>query len=236
MEITAALAAILLLLILPLTSIAQDRPEDEFKIEPGRSASEYYNIGNWYAEREQHYRAIAYYKAAIAKDEEFTAAWVNMGSAYRAVDRFRDAIRAYKKAIEIGIEENFVYLNLGNAYVGAGELTEATIAFKTFIALEPYDTDGYANLGITLFRLREYAQAADAFEKLLLLDKENAYFMFQAARCYTILGQQDKAFEKLKQALQIDPNIRYALLQDDDFRAFRRSEFYKRLSLELRKN
>lgn len=230
-----SLAVALALLLAGLAAApAQDKPAEEFKVEPGRTAEEYYNIGNWYAERDQHFRAIAYYKAAIAKDADLTIALVNMGASYRAVGKPADAVEAYKSAIDAGFEENFVYLNLGNAYIDADELRQAVIAFRTFIALEPYDPDGYANLGITLYRLGDYAQAAEAFEKLILLEKDNAYFLFQAARCYALLEQHDKTLEKVKAALAIDPNIRYALLQDEDFRKFRRSQQYRTLLQESR--
>ena len=233
MKSSFAIALAVLLLGIAVVP-AQDKPSDEFKVEPGRTAEEYYNIGNWYAERDQHFRAIAYYKAATAKNAKLAIAWVNMGTSYRAVGQPSDAIDAYKAAIDAGFEENFVYLNLGNAYVDADELRQAVIAFRTFIALEPYDPDGYANLGITLYRLADYAQAAEAFEKLLLLEKDNAYFIFQAARCYALLEQHDKTLDKVKAALAIDPNIRYALLQDEDFRKFRRSQQYRTLLQETR--
>ena len=221
------------LLLINTFGSAQEKPEDQFRIEPGRTAEDYYNIGNWYSKREQHYRAIAYYKAAIDKKEEYVQAWINLGASYRAVERFEDAITAYQKAIDIGSEEHFVYLNLGNALVAANRLREATIPFRTYITLEPYDPDGYVNLGITLFRLQDYSQAAETFEILLIIEKDNAYFRFQTARCYALLKETEKTVLHLREALSLDPKIRFALLQDSDFRNFRRSQSYRSLMAEF---
>jgi tetratricopeptide (TPR) repeat protein len=232
---TLALAVFFICLAAPALSPAQEKPEDDFAVEPGRSAEEYYNIGNWYAQRDQHFRAIAYFRAAIGLREDFVEAWINMGASLSAAERFEEAVDAYQRAIEIGAEENFIYLNLGNAYAGAGELRQAVIAFRTFTSLEPYDPDGYSNLGITLFRLEDYAAAVEEFEKYLLLEKENAFFAFQAARCYALLGRHEEALEKIRIALTIDPNVRQALMADDDFRGFRRSQFYRQLQEEQQK-
>ena len=233
-RLSLLLAIITLLAAAPPLLTAQDKPEDQFRVEPGRTAAEYYNIGNWYAERDQHFRAVAYYKASVAADPAFASAWVNMGASYRAAGRHDDAVSAYRSALDAGFDENFIYLNLGNALLSAARLREAASAFRTFTTLEPYDPDGYANLGIALFQLEEYAQAAEVFEKFLLLDEENAYFHFQAARCYVLLKRFDDALPPLRKALELDPNVRYALLQDDDFKAFRRSPQYRQLLTETR--
>ena len=230
----ALLTTIILLAAAPCHTRAQEKPEEQFRVEPGRTAAEYYNIGNWYAERDQHYRAIAYYKASVAADSRFAQAWVNMGASYRATGRHDAAVAAYRAAIDAGFDENFIYLNLGNAYLSAARRREAVSAFRTFTSLEPYDPDGYANLGIALFQLQEYTQAAEVFEKFLILDEENAYFHFQTARCYVLLKRFDDAAAKVRTALQLDPNVRYALLQDDDFKAFRRSAQYRQLLTEGR--
>lgn len=228
-----SLSAVVIMLLLAQPCISQEKPEDNFKVEPGRTAEDYYNIGNWYFEREQHYKAIAYYKAAIAQNQSFAEAWNNLGAAYSEVERFDESVEAYRKAVELASTENFVYLNLGNALTKTGKLRDAALAYRTFIQLEPYDPDGYKNLGITLFRLKDYEQAADAFEKLLLIEKDDSYFTFQTARCYAILGRYDKTLEKIQAALILDPDIGSILEDDPDFRGFRRSEQYRQLKKNI---
>jgi tetratricopeptide (TPR) repeat protein len=211
---------------------AQEKPEDSIKVEPGLSAEEYFNIGNWYSEREQHFKAVAYYKEATAVKADFAEAWNNLGTSFSAVARYSEAVQAYRKAIELGIKEHFVYLNLGNAQVNAGLLRDAVASYRVFIELEPYDAGGYTNLGITLFRLKEYSEAADAFEKLLLINKDDSYFTFQAARCYALAGKYDEALIKVRAALALDPGVRQVLLTDPDFRGFRRSPQFRELDTE----
>lgn len=224
-----AIYSLLLSAVLISSAIAQDQKPEQFTVEPGRSADEYYNIGNWYSERDQHHKAIAYYQASLSKRSDFVPALINLGSSLRAVGRYDEAVKAYRTAITAGCKENFVYLNLGNAYVSAGKLKEAVTAFKAYIEKAPYESDGYANLGITLYRLKDYAGAVESFEKLLLLKENDSYFLFQTARCYALLKKFDLAMERARSALKIDPNVKYALMQEDDFKEFRRSPQFRTL-------
>jgi tetratricopeptide (TPR) repeat protein len=226
------ITALIFAALVSAPAFAQEQPEDSIKVEPGRSAEEYFNIGNWYSQRDQHFKAIAYYKAATALKADFAEAWNNLGTSFSSVDRYSEAIQAYRRAIELGIEENFAYLNLGNAQVKAGLLRDAADSFRIFVDLDPYDPDGYTNLGITLFRLKDYSQAADAFEKLLLINKDDGYFTFQAARSYALAERYDKALVKVRAALALDPNVRQVLMTDPDFRGFRRSPQFRELDTE----
>ena len=49
MKYTTFALAIVLTTFFAVFAAAQEKPEDQFKIEPGRSAEDYYNIGNWYS-------------------------------------------------------------------------------------------------------------------------------------------------------------------------------------------
>lgn len=208
---------------------AQDRPEDAVKVESGRTAEQYYNIANWYSERNQYFKAIAYYKAAIRQDAGFCQALINMGLAYKEVRRFDDAVAAYRQALDSKCSQEFIHLNLGNTLVAAERYQEGLAAYDTFIEKQPYDPDGYLNKGITLFKMKQYAKAAEAFEKLILLEPDNAYFIFQTARCHARLGNFDKTALRVMSAYQVDPNIRYPLMADEDFREFRKSEQFRKI-------
>lgn len=219
----------LLLLLIPLALLAQDKPEDSIQVEAGRTADQYYDIGNWYAERNQFFKAIAYYKAALEKRETFCMALINLGRAYKSVNRHQEAIAAYEKALSLSCEQDFIHLNLGNAHVEAGNLTEGIAAYDKFIELQPYDPDGYLNKGITLYKAGRYSQAAASFEKLILLEPDNSYFIFQTARCYAHMEDHDRTARKVIAAYNIDPNVRYALMADDDFKDFRKSDQFRRI-------
>ncbi len=85
-----------------------DNPEDKVTVELGRTADQYYNVGNWYAERQQHVKAVAYFKAALNKKSDFTGALINLGSSLKELKRFDEAIDSYQKAIDHKTKENFV--------------------------------------------------------------------------------------------------------------------------------
>ncbi len=107
------------------------------------------------------------------------------------------------------------------------------MAFLTFIELEPYDPAGYARLGYIYYSLREYQQAADTFERVILIKPEETYYIYQAARCYALLRDYDMALSKARQALKLDPNLRFVITDEPEFRDFRRSKQFKELLTEL---
>lgn len=229
------LATLSLFLLCVSVASAQDYPlpEDQVQVELGRSAEQYFNLGNWYAERDQHVKAVAYYKAALKKKPDYTETLINMGSSLRALKRFDEAIAAYNKALELGTDVDFVYLNLGNAYLSAGRLREAALAFRTYTQLQEYDPAGYARLAFTLYRLKEYSQAAETFERLVILGEDVSYNLYQAARCYAMMRDYDKTLEKIRAALKADPNIRFVLMDEPDFHDFRRSSQFRELLEEF---
>ena len=216
------------------SAMAQDRPEDRVKVEIGRSAEQYYNIGNWYSNRQQHYKAIAYYKAAIKKDNRYDKAMINLAASYRAVQRYDEAVAALEKAISLKTNIKDVYLNLGNTYIAAGRLREATIALRTYTELQQYDPAGYYRLAFALYSLKEYEEAAATFEKLILIDK-TAHNYYQTARCYAKLKNYDKTLEKSLLALQADPVIRFVIMEEADFKDFRSSAQFRSLLAEMNK-
>lgn len=222
-----------IMLISPL-SLAQDRPEDKVKVEIGRTAEQYYNIGNWYSNRQQHFKAIAYYKAAIKKDSRFDKAFINLGSSFRAVKRYDEAIKALESAISLKTPEQNVYFNLGNTFIEAGRLREATIALRTFTELQQYEPAGYYRLAFALYELKEFQQAAEAFEKLLMIDK-TAHNFYQTARCYARMKNYDKALEKSLLALKTDPVIRFVIMEEGDFKEFRSTPQFRTLLAEINK-
>ena len=226
-----------ILVVVSATIVAQEsipkKPEDSILVEFGRSAEEYYNLGNWYAERDQHVKALAYFKAALKKRPNYTEVLINMGTSYRALGRYQEAIESYRSAIDIGTDENFVHFNLGNALVSANRLREASLAFRTYIELDAYDPAGYSRLGYVLYRLGDFAEAAETFEKVLILEENDGYFLYQAARCYALMGNYDKAYEKALAALKADPNIRFVIVREEDFRDFRRSAQFQKLLAEI---
>lgn len=222
------------ILIFSPFSPAQDKPEDQVQVEIGRSAEQYYNIGNWYSNRQQHYKAIAYYKAAIKKDIRFDKAYINLASSYRAVKRYDEAITALENAIKLKTAEKNVYFNLGNTFIEAGRLREAAIALRTFTEMQQYEPAGYYRLAFALYSLREYKEAAEVFEKLLMIDK-SAHNYYQTARCYARLQDYDKTLEKSLLALKADPVIRFVIMEEGDFKEFRSTPQFRTLLAEINK-
>ena len=219
------------LLIFSITIIAQSQKEqeDSFKVESGKTAEQYYRIGNWYSERDQHAKAVAYYKAAIAKDSSYGEAFVNMGISLKQIGKFEESISAYNRAIELNKVENFVHLNLGLVHRAAGNHVAALASFNNYISLEPYETAGYANAGFACYELKDFNQAALNFEKLLVLEPENKGILLQLARSHALMESYQKTADILIKALKLDKNLKYLILEGPEFLQFRKTQEFRQV-------
>lgn len=63
-------------------------------------ATTFSSIGNIYAEKRLHKKAIEYYKKAVETDKRFVTGWYNLGNTYEAVNQNQEAVTAYRKFIK----------------------------------------------------------------------------------------------------------------------------------------
>jgi tetratricopeptide (TPR) repeat protein len=82
--------------------------------------------------------AIAKYESIVAKNAQFTDAWLRLGAAQDRLGRLQDAVRSYRRAMTIApllVQQNA--LALGSLYLRLGELVEADAHARLVLKSRP---------------------------------------------------------------------------------------------------
>lgn len=131
------------------------------------------------------------------------------------------AIEAYQKAIKNKNRTLFfknaptAYNNLGQAYMHAEQYSKAIETFRGVIQMAPNQPVGYVNLA-TVYLLKNDPKSAHAICIDALQDfPKYARLHYNLACAYALTDDPQKALNSLKQAVDLDPDLR-ELAQNDD--------------------
>jgi tetratricopeptide (TPR) repeat protein len=165
--------------------------------------------------------------------------------AFKTADLFANAnnwqvaIDVYKRARELAPNEDYYYLFLGRAYLEYAKQLDDPVTRERFIAqaaadlrdaqeINPLNTDHTANLARLyslwatqaddpIKRNERASTSEDFFSWAVSLSPKNARLWDEWASLYlNVLGLPDEAYERLEEALELDPNYdwTYGLLGD----------------------
>jgi tetratricopeptide (TPR) repeat protein len=144
----------------------------------------------------------------------------NLGTIYYAEKRYGKATQYYKRALRLAPESASIYSNLGTAYFTRRKYKEAAEAYDTAVKLDPEIFEHHSTYGVLL---QETSVA------------ERAKFHFYLAKTYAKAGQNERALQYIRKALEEGFAERKRLLQDPEFTALRNlPEFKELLALEPR--
>lgn len=131
------------------------------------------------------------------------------------------AIEAYQKAIKNKNRTLFfknaptAYNNLGQAYMHAEQYSKAIETFRGVIQMAPNQPVGYVNLA-TVFLLKNDPKSAHAICIDALQDfPKYARLHYNLACSYALTDDPQKALNSLKQAVDLDPDLREYAQNDD---------------------
>jgi tetratricopeptide (TPR) repeat protein len=151
-------------------------------------------------------KELEMYRLALEILPTFRRARNNLGVALRRRGRVDEAIQEYLLVIQQHPKYAEAYSNLGAAYLYEGHTQEALHAYR--VAARYAGRDGYihARLGALLLRLGRYQEAITQLKKGLSKQSDMADARFHLGECYRQLGDDKKAIEEYRAALEIDPN------------------------------
>lgn len=132
----------------------------------------------------------------------------------------KQAIEAYQKAIKnkartiFFTKEPSVYNNLGQAYLYDGQYAPAVENFKKVIVMAPNIAEGYVNLTTAHLRQNLPTDAREICLHALQTFPKTALLHYNLACAYALTGESQKAVDSLRQAIDINPDLK-ALAQQE---------------------
>jgi tetratricopeptide (TPR) repeat protein len=201
--------------------------------------------------RKMYREAVEVYKQA----PQNSAVIVNkIGIGYHQMLQMDTAKKYYEKAIKMDPKYAEAINNLGTVYYYRKSYRKCTGLYSRALKYSPNSASIYSNLGTALFARKKYQQAAVAYQKALELDKdvfehhssygvllqetsvaERAKFHYVLAQQYAKAGQNDRALQYIRKALEEGFKDKKKLLEDPDFANLRDTpEFKELLALEPR--
>jgi Tfp pilus assembly protein PilF len=180
--------------------------------------------------------------------------WNKIGIAYHQMMQLDNARRNYEKAIKINPQYSEAINNLGTVYYAHKSFRRAITCYRKALKIAPGSASVYSNLGTAYFARKKYKEAAEAYQTALSLDKdvfehhssygtlleersveERAKFHFYLAQTYAKAGQNERALQYIRKALEEGFKDRKKLMEDPEFETLRElPEFKEILALEPR--
>jgi tetratricopeptide (TPR) repeat protein len=158
--------------------------------------------------------AEKYYKAALRVDPKYSEAVNNLGTVYYAKKSYRRAISQYKKALRLTPEAASVWSNLGTGYFARKDYEHAAEAWQTALKLDPEVFESRSTHGVLLQ------------ERSV---EERAKYHYYMAQTYAKAGQNDRAVQYIRKALEEGFKERKKIEDDPAFASIKDLPEFKEL-------
>ncbi len=175
-----------------------------------RGREEYYRY-----DPESNEQAIAYFLQALAEDREFALARAGLADAYsqgayfygnRSFDFLDSALNVARQAVSMDDESAETWKALGLVYSLKGNYTEARQCYRQSLDKNPSYDPAIDNLAIILHKEGNIADGAELKLKAIGINPLNAGAYGNLGNAFRIAGLYKEAIEKIKMAIQLDPD------------------------------
>jgi tetratricopeptide (TPR) repeat protein len=187
---------------------------DVYKEGPLDSAVIWNKIGIAYHQTMLTSEAKKAYQTAIKLNPNYAEAINNLGTVYYAQKSYRRAIAQYHKALKLAPKSASVYSNLGTAEFSRKRYKEASEAYQTALTLDP-EVFEHRNAYGTLLQERTVA--------------EKARFHYYLAKTYANAGNNERAIQYIRMALEEGFKERQKLMEEPEFTKLRETDAFKEL-------
>lgn len=177
-----------------------------------------------------------------------------IGIAFHQMTVLSEAKRQYERAVRLKPDYSEAINNLGTIYYAQKNYRKAISQYKRALKVNPNSASIYSNLGTAYFARRKYDEAFDAYQKALSIDPEvfehrstqgvllqernvteRAKFHFYLSKTYAKAGNNERALEYMRKAIEEGFKERNKFLEEPEFALLQASpEFQVLLKLEAR--
>lgn len=141
-------------------------------------------VGNYYALKRQHDRAVVYFQRALKQDRDFHSALILLGHEFVELKNFPAALDTYRKAVESTPSDYRAWYGLGQAYELNRMFYYALHYYQKAKALRPYDPRIWVALGGNYENLGLLKQAIKCFERAEENDDKEGIAFIRLAKLY----------------------------------------------------
>lgn len=149
-------------------------------------------VGNYYALKRQHERAVTYFKRALRSNRNFHSALILLGHEFIELRNFPAALEVYRQAVEVNPSDYRAWYGLGQAYELNRMFYYSLHYFNKAKALKPYDPRIWCALGGAYENIDMIQLAIKCFERAEANDDKEGIAVIKLA----------KLFEKSKDKVQ----------------------------------
>jgi len=207
--------------------------------------------GDIFMARKMYREAVEMYQMMPA-DSHIT--WNKVGIAYHQLGQLNIARKSYERSVKLNASYAEAINNLGTVAYAQKSYRRATNHYKKALILAPDSASMHSNLGTAHFARKKYDDAMAEYQKAVSLDpnvfenrgtqgtvlqersvEERAKFHYHLARIYAKNGQNERAIQYLRKALEEGFNERDKIASEGAFQLLRDNpEFQTLLKTEFR--
>jgi len=147
---------------------------------------------------------------AIAMNNKNNDAYLKLGMLYLSRADYKQTEEILAKAIQIQTYNPQAYHILGWNYRKKGDTAQAIRNYLVATDQNPDYFDAYLELGF-LYHCKLNRLAIDYYNNALNIQPDNIQVLYNIAMFYQEMGDFEKALEKYRMILQINPNNKFAL-------------------------
>ena len=125
-------------------------------------------VGNYYALKSEHEKAVMYFRRALTLDRNFLSAWTLMGHEYVEMKNTHAAIESYRRAVDVNRKDYRAWYGLGLAYDVLEMRLYALFYYQRAASLQPYDPKMWQAVGSCYDKVDRPIQSIKAYKRALV--------------------------------------------------------------------
>jgi len=170
-----------------------------------KSPETHFNMGSVFHKIAKNKDARTCYEKAINLKPDFVNAYFNLALVCQNLQDYESAEKNYQKTIDLQPNFHEAIGSLGTLMQAQGRLEEAIDNYQKAISIQP-DARNYFNLAAGLRTKGSLDEAIEYFEKSLSINNNDPNVLTSLGDALWHKGDTKAAFEKLNQAIEIDPD------------------------------
>ena len=167
-------------------------------------------VGNYYALKSEHEKAILYFRRALTLDRSFLSAWTLMGHEYVELKNTQAAIECYRRAVDTNRKDYRAWYGLGQTYEVLEMHLYALWYYQRAAALCPFDAKMWTAVGACLGKMGRSEQAIGAYKRALEVGSYYESGSAQSSFGSQATARPGSAVGRDK-AVVLDPDVLYAI-------------------------